>query len=115
MDSPGWLTVTLVKRPATSTVRRLPTDPAPAALVETSVAGCHFEVQRQSEDTELTTINTEVAWFFLPPTPLTLGITATDSLRFGGREYKVQGPAVVEYFLDGEASQVRCMGRWEQS
>lgn len=115
MDSPGALDVVVVKRPPASTVRRLPTDPLPGVPVTFTVPGCHVEIQRVSEDTGLTTINNEVAWFFLPPTAVAKAISSTDLLRFGGRDYQVQGPPAVEYALDGDAVQVWCVGRWEAS
>lgn len=112
---PGSLDVVIVKRPPASTVRRLPTDPVAAAPVTVLVSGCHVEVQRQTEDIGLTALNTEVAWFFLPVTSDTRAIQSTDALRFGGRDYQMQGPASLEFTLDGDAVQVWCVGRWEAS
>lgn len=112
---PGSLTVTIVKRPPASTVRRLPTDPQPAAPTLITKSGCHVEVQRQGEDVGLATTNTEVVWIFLPPDADTMAITSTDLLRFGGRDFHMQGPAAVEYALDGDPVVVWCIAEWEAS
>lgn len=112
---PGSLTVTIVKNPPATTVRRLPTDPAPAAPTLIVKKNCHVEVQRQTEDVSLATINTEVVWIFFPPDSDTLNITATDVLRFGNRDYRMQGPAAVEYALDGDPVVVWCIAEWEAS
>lgn len=110
---PGSLTVTIVKKPAETTVRRLPTDPLPADPVLIPKAGCHVEVQSQIESTGLTNTNLVNVWVFMPVDSDTLGITATDVLRFGNRDYQMQGPASVEYSLDGEPIIVWCIARWE--
>lgn len=110
---PGSLSVTIVKKPPASTVRRLPTDPAAAAPTLIVKSGCQVEVQRQTEDVGLSTLNTEVVWVFFPPDTDTMGITSTDVLRFGNRDYQMQGPAAVEYSLDGEPFVVWCIAEWE--
>ena len=112
---PGALSVTIVKKPASSTVRRLPTDPLPAAPVEIVKSGCHVETQSQLENAGLANTNTETVWIFLPVDADTVAITATDVLRFGSREYQVQGPAAVEYSVDGDPVIVWCICRWEAS
>lgn len=111
----GNLSVTIVKRPPSSTVRRLPTDPQPAAAVTITKAGCLVESQSRAEDVGLATRNVEVAWFFLPPDSDTLAITATDVLRFNNRDFQMQGPAAVEYGLDGDPVVVWCVAQWEAS
>jgi hypothetical protein len=107
--------VTIVKKPASSTIRSLPTDPAPAAPQLIVVQGCHVETQSQTENVGLFAINTELVWIFMPPDSDTVAITSTDVLRFGGRDYQMLGPASVEYGIDGEARQVWCIARWEAS
>ena len=109
----GSLEVTIVKRSAASTIRALPTDPLPPAPTTIVKTGCHVEIQSQTESAGLATTNTELAWIFFPPDADSLGITATDALRFNGRDYQMQGPAAVEYGLDGEALIVWCIARWE--
>lgn len=113
MRQPGSLTVTIVKRPPASTIRRLPTDPPPAAPVVIAKQGCHVEVQSQTESTGLANTNLEIVWFFLPPDSDTTSIVATDVLQFNGRDYQVQGPAAVEYSIDGDPIIVWCIARWE--
>lgn len=112
---PGSLDVTIVKVPAAATVKRLPTDPDPVAPTLIAKSGCHVEVQRQMENTGLTAMNTEVVWVFFAPDSDTMAITATDVLRFNGRDYQMQGPAAVEYSLDGEPIVVWCVAEWEAS
>lgn len=112
---PGALEVSIVKRSAASTVRRLPTDPLPAAPTVIVKQGCHVEVQSQTENVGLATTNTELVWVFMPPDSDTLGITATDVLRWNNRDYQMQGPAAVEYGLDGEPVVVWCVAEWELS
>lgn len=111
----GSLTVTIVKKPAATTVRRLPTDPMPAAPTTIAKSGCHVETQSQLENAGLANTNTETVWIFLPPDADTVAITATDVLRFGSRDYQMQGPAAVEYSIDGEPIIVWCIARWEAS
>lgn len=111
----GSLTVTIVKKPAATTVRRLPTDPMPAAPTTIVKSGCHVETQSQLENAGLANTNTETVWIFLPPDAATVAITATDVLRFGSRDYQMQGPAAVEYSIDGEPIIVWCIARWEAS
>ena len=111
----GSLTVTIVKKPAASTVRRLPTDPLPAAPTTIVKHGCHVETQSQIENSGLANTNQETVWIFLPPDADTVAITATDVLQFGVREYQMQGPAAVEYSIDGEPIIVWCIARWEAS
>lgn len=110
---PGSLTVTIVKKPAASTVRRLPTDPLPADPTLIVKTGCHVEVQSQTESTGLVNTNLENVWVFLPVDSDTLAITATDVLRFNNRDYQMQGPAAVEYSIDGDPIIVWCVARWE--
>lgn len=112
---PGGLTVTIVKRPGASTVRRLPTDPAPAAPTLIAKSGCHVEVQSQAENVGLATTNTETAWIFMPVDSDTTAITGTDALRFNNRDWQMQGPAAVEYGVDGDPIIVWCIARWEAS
>lgn len=109
----GNLSVTIVKVAPSATVRRLPTDPAPAAPVAITKHGCLVESQSRAEDVGLATQNVELAWFFLPPDADTLAISSTDVLRFNNRDFKMQGPAAVEYNLDGEAVVVWCVAQWE--
>lgn len=111
----GSLTVTIVKKPAATTVRRLPTDPMPAAPTTIVKSGCHVETQSQLENAGLANTNIETVWIFLPPDADTVAITATDVLRFGSRDYQMQGPAAVEYSIDGEPIIVWCIARWEAS
>jgi hypothetical protein len=112
---PGSLDVTIVKRPAASTVRSLPTDPPPPAPTTILKSGCLVETQSQNESAGLSTTNTELVWIFLPPDSDTMAITSTDVLRFNNRDYHLQGPAAVEYSLDGDPIIVWCICRWEAS
>lgn len=112
---PGSLDVTIVKRPAASTTRRLPTDPTPGQPTLVTKSGCHVEVQRQTETVGLTTSNTEVVWVFFTPDSDTLAISTTDVLRFRNRDYQMKGPAAVEYSLDGDPVVVWCVAEWEAS
>lgn len=112
---PGSLDVTIVKRPPSTTVRSLPTDPLPPAPTTIVKSGCHVETQSQTENVGLTTTNIEVVWVFFPPDSDSMTITSSDVLRFNGRDYHMQGPAAVEYSLDGEAIVVWCIARWEAS
>jgi len=112
---PGSLEVTIVKKPAGSNVRNLPTDPAPAAPQLIVKQGCHVETQSQTENVGLFAINTEMVWIFMPADADTVAITSTDLLRFGARDYQMLGPASVEYGIDGDAQQVWCIARWEAS
>ncbi len=112
---PGSLSVTIVRKPAASTVRRLPTDPVPAAPTLIVKSGCHVETQTQTESTGLTNTNLETVWIFMPPDADTMAITGTDVLRFGSRDYQMQGPAAVEYGIDGDPVIVWCIARWEAS
>lgn len=110
---PGSLTVTIVKKPAATTIRRLPTDPLPADPNLIVKTGCHVEVQSQIESTGLVNTNLVNVWVFLPADADTMAIEATDVLRFNNRDYQMQGPAAVEYGLDGEPIIVWCVARWE--
>jgi len=112
---PGSLQVTIVKKPPGTTVRSLPTDPAPAAPRLIVKYGCHVETQSQMENIGLSAINTELVWVFMPADDDTVAITSTDVLRFSGRDYQMQGPASQEYGIDGDAVQVWCIARWEAS
>ena len=112
---PGSLDVTIVKKPASSTVRSLPTDPQPSAPQLIVKHGCHVETQSQTENVGLFAINTELVWIFMPPDDDTTAITSTDVLRFAGRDYQMLGPASTEYGVDGDAVQVWCIARWEAS
>lgn len=112
-DTVGGLSVTIVKRPAASTVRSLPTDPLPDAPTEIVKSGCLVEVQSQTETVGLANTNTEIAWVFLPPDADSMAITGTDVLRFNNRDYHMQGPAAVEYGLDGDPVVVWCITKWE--
>lgn len=114
-DTVGQLSVTIVKRPPASTIRSLPTDPLPDPAVELVKSGCLVEVQAQTESPGLATMNTETVWVFMPPDSDSMGIVATDVLRFGSRDYQMQGPAAVEYGLDGEPVVVWCTAKWEAS
>lgn len=115
MHTPGSLDLTIVKRTPQSTVRRLPTDPLPAAPTLIVKSGCHIETQSQIEIVGLSTTNSELVWAFLPPDSDTMAIDSTDALRFNGRDYQMIGPASVEYAIDGEPIQVWCIARWEES
>ena len=115
MREPGRQSVTIVKRPASSTVRRLPTDPAPAEPVTIAKTGCLVETQSQREDAGLANLNSELVWIFMPADADTMSITATDVLRFGSRDYQMQGPAAVEFSIDGDPVIVWCIARWEAS
>jgi hypothetical protein len=112
---PGSLEVTIVKKPPGTTVRSLPTDPQPAAPQLIVKQGCHVETQSQIENVGLSAINTELVWIFMPPDADTVAITSTDVLRFASRDYQMQGPASVEYGVDGDSIQVWCIARWEAS
>jgi hypothetical protein len=112
---PGSLDVTIVKRPASTTIRNLPTDPLPPAPTTIVKSGCLVETQSQAESVGLSTTNTELVWIFLPPDSDTVAIGSTDVLRFNGRDYHMQGPAAVEYSIDGDAIIVWCICRWEAS
>lgn len=110
---PGSLSVTILKRPPADTIRSLPTDPAlpePTQIVKT---GCHVEKQSQTETDGLAMTNSEVAWIFFLPDSDSMAITGSDVLRFGGRDFHMQGPAVIEYGLDGEPVMVWCIAKWE--
>lgn len=109
----GSQDVTIVKRPASTTVRQLPTDPPPPAPTTIVKAGCLVETQSQAESVGLSVTNTETVWIFLPPDSDTMTIASTDILRFNGRDYHMQGPAAVEYALDGQPIIVWCICRWE--
>lgn len=111
----GSLSVTIVKRTGSTTIRALPTDPLPPAPTTIVKSGCHVETQSQAESVGLSTTNTETVWIFLPPDTDTVAITATDVLQFNGRDYHMQGPAAVEYGIDGEPIIVWCICRWEAS
>jgi hypothetical protein len=110
---PGSLDVTIVKRPPATTVRSLPTDPLPPAPATIVKSGCHVETQSQAESAGLATTNTEVVWIFLPPDSDSMAITSSDVLRFNNRDYHMQGPAAVEYSIDGDPIIVWCICRWE--
>lgn len=111
----GSLEVTIVKHPASTTVRALPTDPPPPPPTTIVKPGCLVETQSQAESVGLSTTNTELVWIFLPPDPDSTAITSTDVLRFNGRDYHMQGPAAVEYSIDGDPIIVWCIARWEAS
>lgn len=112
---PGSLTVTIVKHPPSSTIRSLPTDPLPAAPTTIAKSGCLVETQSQNESVGLSVTNTELVWIFLPPDSDTMSIGSTDVLRFNNRDYHMQGPAAVEYSIDGDPIVVWCIARWEES
>lgn len=114
-EAVGGLSVTIVKVPPASTVRSLPTDPLPDAPTEIVKSGCLVEVQSQTEESGLVNTNTEVVWVFMPPDADSMAVGATDVLRFGNRSYQMQGPAAVEYSLDGEPVVVWCVAKWEAS
>lgn len=111
----GNLSVTIVKVPASSTVRSLPTDALPAAPVTITKTGCLVESQSRAEEIGLASRNVELAWFFFPPDSDTLAISSFDVLRFNNRDFTMQGPAAIEYNLDGEPVVVWCVAQWEAS
>lgn len=111
-DTPGEDTVVLLKRAAV-TKRRLPSDPAPTPEQRITKTGCQVEVQRPAEVLELATVNSELAWVFLPVDDDARALIATDAIEFNGRVYEMQGPAVVET-VDGEEVQVWCTVKWER-
>ena len=112
LDTPGDDTVTLLKRPMRTT-RRLPTDPPVATATEIVKTGCHVEIQRPAVVIELATVNSELAWVFLPVDDDARGLLPSDAIKIGTRTYEMQGPAVVER-IDGEEIQVWCTAKWEQ-
>lgn len=112
LDTPGDDTVVLLKRPQRTT-RKLPTDPAPGSATPITKTGCQVEVQRPAEDLDLTTVNTEIAWVFLPVDDDAAGMTPADAIEYNDRVYEMVGPAVVER-IDGEAIQVWCTVKWER-
>lgn len=113
MREPGGLSVTILKRSAADTIRSLPTDPALPAPTQIVKTGCHVEKQSQTETDGLAMTNSEVAWVFLPPDEDSMSISGSDVLRFGGRDFHMQGPAIVEYNLEGEPVVVWCIAKWE--
>ena len=113
--NPGSQDVIIVKRPPATTVRSLPTDPLPPTPTTIVKSGCLVETQSQNESIGLNVTNTELVWIFLPPDADTMTIGSTDTLRFNGRDYQMQGPAAVEYGIDGDPFVVWCICRWEAS
>lgn len=111
-DTPGEDTVVLLKRAAV-TRRKLPTDPATAPDTRITKTGCQVEVQRPAETVDLTTVNSEIVWVFLPIDTDARGLTPADAIEFNSRVYEMQGPAAVET-VDGEEVQVWCTAKWER-
>ena len=102
----------LVVRPAVSQ-RRLPTDATPADDQRITKTGWFFEVQRPVEVLALATMNSEIAWAFGPVDDDSVALTDKDAIEHDGRLYEMQGPAVIEKGVDGEAVQVWCTVKWE--
>lgn len=79
----------------------------------TSKSGCLFEIQRPAETEQLATVDSEIAWVFLPVDDDTRAITTFDAIDFDGRTFEMRGPRAIERTLDGEEVQVWCTVQWQ--
>jgi hypothetical protein len=103
----GSDTVQIRKRSTTVTRDRLNKKVAADDVLITKT-GCLFEIQRDVEALTLTTIDSDVAFVFLPVDDDTRAIKSIDAIDFDGRTYEMRGPRAIERRLDGTEVQVWC-------
>ena len=79
-----------------------------AIMTETTVTvpGCAVRVKATSETAGETTITTADAKVYMPVTADTTALTSRDAIRFNGKTFEVQGPAITSTDLDGRPDHV---------
>jgi hypothetical protein len=108
----GSDTIQIRKRTLSATRNTL-NQKTPEADTLITKSGCLVEIQRPAEVEALTTIDTEIAWIFMPVDNDTRGILTTDAIDFDGRTFEVRGPRAIERRIDGTEVQVWCVAEWQ--